>query len=327
MSHSAFNNAIAYRRFDAIGGDCACILDLPLALSRYGLPFALRLADELNVWLMRTLWDILDNSEYFAVRPESLLFSQVVADGGPDSLAFTLSQWQAARTQTDLSGLNLYWAGDATHESLMPRGTDNQVIQRFETLAASLDEQLERRRSVQETSCWNPGTPLCDGARDAVALAGALTRFRPIIFTIHGKNASAPALCDYLNTCGIPCRRIEQEATFQQMQSALDKVFMRCGVTELLWAGLSLAAVHIVAPRTFVIPTRMPEEQFFEDGLAFTGHAGYDAEDWWADAVALWYPLCTPSWQRHEMPSMEARGMGGGSAGTERQSRRGERLG
>lgn len=290
MSGAALVTPLPLRKLETGGGEWTCILDLPLALSKYGLVFALRLAEELDVWLVRTLWEILDNSDHFVTRPELLSFggtgASVPAAGSP--LARSLNQWHAARTQTDLSGLKVYWAGDATHESLMPNGVDRQVIQRFETLAATLERLFECRGQGAQEAAWALGMPLCDGARDAVALAAALVRFRPIIFTVQREDGSEPALCDYLGTCGVSCHRIEPEVFAFPMRNLLESVFTRCGVAELVWAGLRLAAVHIVAPRAFVIPYSTPEQRFFQDDLTYLANG---ADDWWEDAVALWYPL------------------------------------
>src|ERR1700756_3551765 len=48
----------------------ACILDGELALSRQGLLFAMRLAQEANVWLFRALWNALDNSHFYPASQE-----------------------------------------------------------------------------------------------------------------------------------------------------------------------------------------------------------------------------------------------------------------
>src|SRR5215475_10465550 len=48
----------------------SCILDGELALSRQGLLFAMRLAQEANVWLFRALWNALDNSHLYPAAAE-----------------------------------------------------------------------------------------------------------------------------------------------------------------------------------------------------------------------------------------------------------------
>ena len=89
----------------------ACVLDIQLALSTYGLLLAQRLSSELDLWLVRELWQILDNTGYYLSRPTSLAprrpgDAQITtnredsADGG---LRRILRQWELARSATDLA--------------------------------------------------------------------------------------------------------------------------------------------------------------------------------------------------------------------------------
>src|SRR5215470_20000796 len=88
----------------------ACVLDGELALSRQGLLFATRLAQEADVWLFRALWQTLDNS--YMLRDMS---ERDPASNGDDAFPSPriLQHWEMARLETDLGGLQLFFVGDA----------------------------------------------------------------------------------------------------------------------------------------------------------------------------------------------------------------------
>src|SRR5262245_27070036 len=117
----------------------ACVLDIQLALSTYGLLLAQRLSSELDLWLVRELWQILDNTGYYlsqstSLAPKRLGDAQAPKkneDAGDSGLREILKQWELARTATDLAGLKCYWLGDALCESLLPSGADPHVVHRF----------------------------------------------------------------------------------------------------------------------------------------------------------------------------------------------------
>src|SRR5262245_19038878 len=110
----------------------ACVLDTHLALSPYGLLLAQRLSSELDLWLVRELWQILDNTDYYLSEADRLssvgltqeLSTPLAGQSDAQNLRDALSQWEAARTETDLAGLNIHWIGDALCESLLPPRAD-----------------------------------------------------------------------------------------------------------------------------------------------------------------------------------------------------------
>jgi hypothetical protein len=267
----------------------SCVLDIHLVLSRYGLLFALRLAEEMNVWLVRTLWDILDNTQYHLLNPETLAMH--ARDEGNDSLVAALNQWQTARTETDLLGNHVFWTGDSIQDSLLPKEVDKNLISRFELLAKSIDSALEHNNLGPQ-----PSQIFLDCSRDAVALSAALAKYRPIVFTVHGGRGEGaghetePYLCRFLRSCGVPCRRAKWDGSIKLMQDYLAPIFVRTGIAELVWAGMSLAAVHIVAPRAYVVPSAADEESFHQ-GLPPLSDDDAESEQWWDDAVAFWYPI------------------------------------
>src|SRR5918996_1681440 len=156
----------------------SCILDMRLALSRYGLVLALRLAEEMKVYLVPALWGLLDNTAFYERNPDYLASDPLLAK---DQLPWlgslqSLAQWETARLELGLSALKIFWAGDALHESSLPKEVDAGLIGRFERLCAGLERRLAAAQPELEL-----GHPLLDASRDAAALAAAMARYRPVI--------------------------------------------------------------------------------------------------------------------------------------------------
>lgn len=256
----------------------SAILDVRLALHRLGPLLALRLAEELRVFLVPTLWEVLDNTVFYERHPERLIDDPL---GGPASVPaanHALEQWETARMELGLSALRIFWAGDALHDSLLPKDMDAGLAGRFEQLAAGLAQRI-----AQAKPDLDAGWPLLDGSRDAAALSAAMIRYRPVILTLDEGEGDEPVLCRLLNTCDIKCRRVAPEAT-AQIRTYLNPILARSGAVELGWDGLRLAVVHLVTPRTLLMPPLSGEEK----------HAfGDDAPlcDGWQGAAAYWYAL------------------------------------
>jgi hypothetical protein len=278
----------------------ACVLDIQLALSTYGLLLAQRLSSELDLWLVRELWQILDNTGYYLSRPTSLA-SRRLGDAGlarsrEDSedggLRRILRQWELARSETDLAGLKIYWLGDALSESLLPTGADPHVVHRFEILACALDRRVHRSRALAGQE-----DVLADCFRDAAALNAALTRNRSFILSQvrpgeTGADAPEPLICSYLRTWGVHCCRVEPGPRTEIERELIRPILARTGVSEFMWAGLKLSAVHVLAPHAVVIPS--PQEGDASVGEDYPEVADDDdpsQTDWWKGAAAFWYPL------------------------------------
>ena len=253
------------------------VLDPGLCLSDAGPLLVERLQSETELWLPRELWRILDNSEYFAARPEALdggarsvgaseyeltlrrvlssrlsAAGEVEAEPGSDpepkldnELARTLDCWDAIRSSTDLLGLRLFWLGDGLAESLVPPGYAENLHARFEALAERLDGLLA------------PSSPLGCGRRDALALSLALGGV-PVLSTLDA-DSDAPALCAFAR--GFSSTEVDAADAFaalerEQYRSSL--VRARCA--PLLWSALPLAVVHVHAPGTCGARSRLAAE-------------------------------------------------------------------
>ncbi len=121
-----------------------CVLDPSLALSRYGLAVAGRLGGWLELWVVRELWHILDNTHFYRHRPGLLSAAapEQAADAADPSAGEALQAlggWERLRFQNDLAGLKLYWVGDDPGSSLLPPAADPAVVWRYEALACALE--------------------------------------------------------------------------------------------------------------------------------------------------------------------------------------------
>lgn len=249
----------------------ACVLDVPLALTPNGLLLALRLSQEINVWLVRSLWRFLDNVE--------LTFD--ATDFQRRAVA-AINQWQAARVQTDLAGLRLYWAADATRTSQLPKDCEANLVSRFEALDESLQADDPSGLDV---------TDLDEHSREVVALTVALTAHRPVVFALRARSedgkAQRPYLCRFLESRDIPCRKVGRRRS-AVLRDEWSRAFARSGVTELLWAGLDVAAVHIVTPNAVVAGNVAGDDGFPQERLLDPARR---AGNPWAGATSYWYPL------------------------------------
>lgn len=271
------------------------MLDTYLALAPYGLLLAQRLSSELDLWLVRELWQILDNTQYYLSEPDRLrppaagaTTPRLASREDARSLRDTLTQWEMARTETDLAGLRVYWIGDALSESLLPSRVDPHLVARFETLAKSLDKRIQRPPGGQTDV-------FADCVRDAVALTAALMPYRAFILTAHatgnGSTPDEPSLCSHLRHWGLRCYRLGVGAKTQLEKEFILPMFARAGVAELMWAGLKLAVVHILAPKAVVVPHGTNHNETFPPELESPGESDVPETDWWDEAVSFWYSL------------------------------------
>jgi hypothetical protein len=271
----------------------SCVLDGELALSRQGLLFAVRLAHEANVWLFRALWQALDNSYAYRVQLGSTPMRQYSALGLSPCL-LTLQQWESARLETDLAGLQLFFVGDARHESLLPKDVGKDLVERFEGLAAELDG-LHRWEGGDEAVY----DPVYECHRDTAALATALIRHRPIVFSLCAQSGESdgavtePAICGFLRRCGIDCRGVGADGEVAAVRRYLQPIFARSGVTELLWDlakyGGHLAVLHIIAPHAVVMPIETELYRRYGDEVTATIPSEEQTAAWFHDATAYWW--------------------------------------
>lgn len=277
----------------------ACVLDTHLVLSRYGLLLAQRLGEEFNLWLVRELWQILDNTQYYLSHPELLTPSRPGNKGSETNINIKssllreiLRQWELARIETDMAGLKVFWIGDAMSESLLPTEVDQNLVYRFETLARSLDVRVHKQSHNSQND-----NIFADCFRDAAALTSALISYRGFILTLQGHRSedfpeNEPIICSYLREWGIRCYRVGSDNKTKMEREFIIPIFARTGISELMWAGLNLAAVHIIVPEAIIIPPLRREDDALPEDLPLISEEKEPyKKDWWEGALCFWYPL------------------------------------
>jgi hypothetical protein len=264
------------------------ILDVRLALAPLGPMLAMRLAEELPVCLVPTLWNVLDNTAYFDSDPNALYGDPLVPEGYPAGFFDrpALAQWERARNAAALSSQGVFWVGEALPQSSLPKEVDAGVVRRFDAFGQGLDLRLQRVRPELKTA---PPYPLVEGSVGAIALAAAMTRYRPLVLSLALPGSpDAPPLCRLLADCGIPCRRLEAGQS-RESRRALAPLLARTGALDLIWAGLPLIAVHLVVPWGLTLGRVDADPDMEDEDLLDPGSA--DAGDGWQDAAAFWYTL------------------------------------
>jgi hypothetical protein len=74
----------------------ACVLDPTLTLSRFGLLLVKRLGEVMELWVVRELWHVLDNTQYYLQQPASLLADRTPSAKVQEILC-ALQEWERVR--------------------------------------------------------------------------------------------------------------------------------------------------------------------------------------------------------------------------------------
>ncbi len=268
----------------------SCILDVRLALAPLGPLLALRLAEELPVCMGPTMWEMLDQTAYFAADPEAMFTDPLLPEGYPRGFfdGPALAQWERTRELEGLSSRGIYWAADALAQSSFPKEVDALVLRRFDAFGERLEVRLHEARPELRAVA---SLPLMEGSISALALAAAMTRYRPRVLSLSAPDPTEPPpLCRLLTQCGIPARRLDEDES-RGTRQALAPLLVHTGVMDLLWAGLPVIAVHLVVPRGLDLMPAAEEPEHLGQ-LDLTDEADPAAGGWdWQDASAYWYPL------------------------------------
>jgi hypothetical protein len=254
----------------------ACVLDAGLALSPNGLLLAMRLAREWPVWLVRSMWPMIDSDQLYRERPHL-----VAASGEPASrvaaLIDALGDWQAAWVRQSVKGI--HWPGDHRHESDFPDDADEGLLARFDALAASLIAGGDDRETHEAWS-WRR-TCACE----ALALAAAL-QTRPTIVLASLEDGARPlavSIWDEFKHVESPPLALDGAAPVALPAS------LRIGMPLLLGGGLGLAAIHVMAPRALTLPREATGDGLWTEGAA--NLPGVEPVDPWQGAMLSWHAI------------------------------------
>jgi hypothetical protein len=264
-----------------------CVLDPSLLLSPYGLPITRGLADVMEVWVVRELWHILDNIQFYLQHPESIQagVAATTANHVPiaqSEIAQTLRDLEYWRMNTDLARLNLFWIGDRPNESFLPSSVDPQLIHRWEFLAAALNKELDAH--------FNVLVGLDVALRDAVALSVALSSAFILTYQTPAKYRanSPPGLCLTLENWGFSCQQMDGSDPIVHLErDQLLRLLIAVGAAKFLWSGLHLAILHVVTSSGCMT-------SLVADRLCQTGkqeNAEPETPRLWQGAQGFWYWL------------------------------------
>lgn len=259
----------------------SAVLAPGLALSVFGLPLLRRLGGFLDFWVVRELWHILDNTEYYFQHPETLLPVDSQTPEARETLVEVLREWERARAENDPFRQHCYWVADDPSGSFLPEGLELETVWRYEALAAGLDPRIKDQG------------PLPAACRDAAALALALPSAFVLTSLESDDAGQPPAICAMLAAWAIPCREIPPDDPWQRQESEiLRRTLVQAGLGKWVWSGFRPAVLHLVAPWAGWTRTPDPRGSAFGDGEAgeFDG-AGEPAQDPWEGALGFWYRL------------------------------------
>lgn len=268
----------------------SCVLDPNLALSAYGVLLVQSLRHVLELWIARELWHILDNPNFYLTQPEWAV-PQTELELSPARQTATQQKkqvfrsWETLRVQTPPRDLNLFWIGDRPSDSILPMGTDPQIIQSWEVLARSLDQRLPEK--------FTSGV-LASAFRDTVALSAVLGS--AFILTYQPSETgekvdTPPEICQLLAQWGIPCQQIDAlDAVAVIERETLLSLMVSTGFSKFLWAGLHLIVLHLVLPSAWAT---VYKTQLSPVSLSVNDEEIPEASllDCWQGAKGFWYRL------------------------------------
>lgn len=268
----------------------SCVLDPALALSSHGLLLVENLATVMELWVVRELWHILNNVDFYLQRPELVIPKRITADimleenrTVLEETFWSLKEWKKMRRVTDIARLNLFWLGDSLRESFLPQNKTREIFWRWEFLAGLLDERLDRSQVTDDV--------LALAFRDAVALTASLGSSFILTYQLPLDFASdrPPDICKALENWGIRCQVITSKDPIVAMERRhLRQLMMDTGLAKLFWSGMHLAVVHLVGPATsslYIVP-----EEFQANQISSVENS--ELEDrFWEKIQGFWYRL------------------------------------
>lgn len=244
----------------------SCTLDPALALSPFGVLLVEKLGKEIEIWLGREFWNILNNIDFYLQQPELVIpkriTSRKIDEGRPvlEETLLSLRAWERLRRKTDLAGLNLFWLGDSLKESFLPKSRTLEIFGRWEFLAHLLESSSEALES--------PDSVLSLAFRDTTALAASLGSAFILTYQLPVDlvNNVPPDICQALEDLGIPCQALMPiDPIVMRERNYLRQLMIRAGMAKLLWADLHLAVLHLVVPTAYTFYTVAEDNSYLKD--------------------------------------------------------------
>ncbi|MBV6625857.1 MAG: hypothetical protein KI793_23495 [Rivularia sp. (in: Bacteria)] len=267
-----------------------CVIDPALALSPSGLLLYKNLGKVMELWIVRELWYILDNINLYLQRPELVIprintSSKTLFEkrASLEETLWSLKEWERIRGEVDLSRLNLFWLGDNLRESLIPQDREPNIFSYWESLARSLDSQINQL----------PTTDVLTLAfRDAIALTASLGSAFILTYQIPSdyKNDFPPDICKTLESWNIPCQYLtEKDPIVVLERENLRRLITSVGLAKLFWADIHIVVLHLVE-NTSSPPIKLENKQL--TNKSFQETQNLEPENYlWRNIQGFWYQL------------------------------------
>lgn len=271
---------------------CSCIIDPALALSYYGVPLVKRLATVIELWVVRELWHILNDCDFYLQQPELLIPKTSIYTSNPEQeraaleeKLWSLKEWQKSRFGNDLAGLNIFWLGDSLHESLLPKNQNYNIFWQWESFAKSLEYQIDQFQ--QQNSV------LLFAFRDTAALTACLESAFILTYQLPDEftNNTAPGICQTLQSWGFSCKFLPAHHAYVAIERDYwHQLFANTGLTKFFWSGLHLIVLHLVVPRA-LSTTSSPIFQASNLSSRENSVDDLESNNLWAGSQAFWYQI------------------------------------
>jgi hypothetical protein len=246
----------------------------------------------MDVWVVRELWNILDNPTLYLQQPEIITPRGTLPERTPDQVRSALEEtlqslreWERFRAETDLTKLNLFWLGDRLQESLLPASKNLEIFWRWEAISRSLDQQLAQNQTTDYL--------LPFAFRDTIALALSLES--AIILTHllpeERERNAPPEICKYLEEWEITCKFLSiQDNLVAEDRNHLRQLLVNTRTAKVVWAGVHLAAVQLLS---LILPEpQISLRQIQKDEIPATKEAGGNSTfspGTWNQVKGFWY--------------------------------------
>ena len=271
----------------------SCVLDPSLVLSPHGVAIAASLSSELNVWIARELWHIIDNIELYLHKPELILAETAVVTEQSSlvKLRYALKQWANLRNRHDLNHLNLFWLGDSLKESYLPLNQDNSIFQQWEWLASFLDRQINCSSA--------PKSILTLAFRDSIAMTASISSTFLLTAQFPDTSDTAvkpPEICQTIADWGISCQLVPSSECFLLVEKEhIRQLLTTAGLAKFVWMGISFVVLHAVLPvfsNVYFLPTTSVFQRSQKDFTkAEIAHQAAYQSNLWEQSTCFWYPL------------------------------------
>jgi len=227
-----------------------CVLDPALALSQHGVALVKSLGSIMELWVVRELWHILNDTTFYIAQPQLIAprctSSEKTVEQeyhALEEIVWSLKEWEKFRMETDLTGLNLFWIGDSPRESYLPKNRNPDIFWQWESIVSCLDRQLSpfhRKDSM---------LPLV--FRDTTALVAALGSATILTYQtpVEYEHNLPPAICKEIENWDISCQALTaQDSIVTIERNYLHNLMIQSDSAKFLWSGIHLTILHLFLP-------------------------------------------------------------------------------